>query len=692
MPTLDDKYKILYNEANLERLGRFTESIFMTPNEFFQGLEISRLVVIPVEDDRGVSEVEVRSIFIAHAQTMFIPERLLEGMSLPTVMDGMKSSKEYTYVCAPLHFKTVHGDDSEMKSSIAAAAKEGRGREAEEGKKEEGKKEEGRDRGREAEEEEEGWVRARSRTPPPKCAFSRITNSDGVIQVGYLELFQAVQQMFLPRSLKHREDYARARGNLHADNFREVKSVIDVLNGAMDSGRHNFASKLKPHLEASRESSDPENRKQAILLEREINREDDFYDAGPTIQEGRLSTMTLGGDPYYLEKKASHLKDDEYFNKTVYNVLVTVKVVTRSNMYFIYFYISRRKILDFLRKKEEKKGFSEITERDSISFWIGQAMEFINRPEFIVVIRDIITTSVGQGGAGPRSDSTNKVITDLLPFLDIRVRHGLPADYHCSIDSGCKSFAFVEIKEDSSLINYTQLRVPDLNYLPNDFVVGFDGNVHYMLTRQFTALGKHHWNGIVIRSNGPFQLPAYEDVRIASVIGERDGDSMNSLEVEAPNSLQEVLVDPVAAEAEAKAVAKAAVAAEAKAAVVAEAAAAETRVTPSLICKTIDYVVGMINYFFTSPKIGRSSYDKTFIDELLQNLPIGVSIHTLKPYKFTDDLIEEAVPRDIYSFGGRGCKLLKRTKKQKRGSRRRGSRRRGSRRSRRRGSRRGRKN
>ena len=682
MPTLDQKYKILYDKDNLDWLGHFTDSIFMTPDEFFQGLEISRLVVIPVKDGGGQPTIVVRSIYIAHAQTMFIPERFPEGTKLPKVRlpDGMKLSEEYTYVCAPLHFKTVHGDHSEMKSRIAAAAEKGRGEEG---------------RGREAEK-----GRARSRTPPPKCAFSRITNSDGVLQVGYLELFQAVQEMFLPKSLQDREYYAQKMSNSHADNFREVKSVIDVLNEAMDSGRRNFASKLGPHIVASRNPANPkeESRKEAILLAREVNRVDGFYDAGSTIQEGRLSTMTLGGDPYYLEKTALHLKDDEYFNKTVYNVLVTVKVVTGGNMYFIYFYISRRKILDILRGQRKS-----ITEEDSISFWIGEAMEFINRPEFIAVIRDIIRTSVGQGGAGPRSDSTKKVLSELLPFLNTKVRDGAPADYHCSIDSGCKSFAFVEIKEDSSLINYTQLRVPDLNYLPNDFVVERDDhNNPYVLTRPFTALKKHHWTGIVIRSNkgdGSYQLPNYDDEMVDKVLGLNEGElEHDSLHGEAADSLRVDPVDPVAAEAEA-AEAAAVVAAEAKAAEAAAeaaAAAAETRVThpPSLISKTIDYVVGMINYFFTSPKIGRSSYDKTFIDGLLQNLPIGVSIHTLEEkqrYISTDNEIYQESREALTGRGGRGCKLLKRTKKQKRGSRRRGSRR-GSRRSRRRGSRRSRKN
>ena len=646
--TLDQKYKILYDKVNLDWLGHFTDSIFMTPDEFFQGLEISRLVVIPVKDGGGQPTIDVRSICIAHSETAVFLEPLPKDR---------KFRDDVVY--APLQFTTVDCDDSDSQTSKKAK-----------------------------------FTSAPSApsAPPPKCAFSRITNSDGVLQVGYLELFQAVQQMFLPRSLEQREAYAR--GNPHADDFRRVDTVIDVLNEAMDSGRDIFASKLKPHLEASRNPANPkeESRKEAILLAREISRVDCFYDAGSTIQEGRLSTMTLGGDPYYLENKA--LRNDEYFDKTVYNVLVTVKVVIGFNMYFIYFYISRLKILEFLRVKKRLS----ITEGGSISFWIGQAMEFINRPEFIAVIRDIITTSVEPEREGPpRSPSTQKVIDYLLPFLNTKVRDGAPADYHCSIDSGCKSFAFVEIKEGSSVIkNYTRLRVPDLNYLPNDFVVGRDDhNNPYVLTHPFTALGRHDWTGIVIGSNDSFQLPKYSNVRIASVIGEGEGDSMNfSQTAEASDSIREDLVDPVAAEAEAKAAeAAAVVAAEAKAAEAAAAAAeaaAETRVThpPSLIYKTIDYVVGMINYFFTSPKIGRSSYDKTFIDGLLQNLPIGVSIHTLEEkqrYISTDNEIYQEAREALTGRGGRGCKLLKRTKKQKRGSRsrsrrsRRGSRRRRSR-------------
>ena len=655
---LDEKYKFLYD--NSAWLGRVTSSIIITPGDFFKGLEISRLVVIPVKGGRGVPTIQAQSIFIAHAETAGFPG-LPKGMK---IIDG--------FVYAPLHFKTVDCDDSGKKTHERTKAKaeaEGRGVEVEE-------------------EEEEGRGRSRSRSPPPKCAFSRITNSDGVIQVGYLELFQAVQEMFLPRSLKHREDYALRGNNPHADDFREVKSVIDVLNGAMDSGRNMFASKLKPHLEASRGSENLEIRKQAILLTREINRDDGFYDAGPTIQEGRLSTMTLGGDPYYLENKA--LRNDEYFDKTVYNVLVTVKVVTRSNMYFIYFYISRRKILDFLRGHRKS-----ITEEDSISFWIGEAMEFINSPGFIAVITDIIRTSVGQGGAGTRSDSTKKVITDLLPFLDIRVRHGSPADYHCSIDSGCKLFAFVDIKEkDGSPVikNYTRLGVPDSNYLPNDFVVGFDDKVQvpYVLTRPFTALGRHDWNGIVIGSNRvKFQLPKYSDVRLEDVIGGGQGDSMDSLRVEPSDSLRVELDDPVEAAVEAAVVEAATVAASAEAAVAASAeAAVETRVTPSLISKTKDYVVRMINYFFTSPKIGDRTYDETFISGLIKILDVGVSIHTLEEkqrYISTDNEIYQESREALTGRGGRGCKLLKRTKKQKRGSRsrsrrsRRGSRRRRSR-------------
>ena len=102
------------------------------------------------------------------------------------------------------------------------------------------------------------------------------------------------------------------------------------------------------------------------------------------------------------------------------------------------------------------------------------------------------------------------------------------------------------------------------------------------------------------------------------------------------------------------------------------------------------YVARMINYFFASPKIGRSKYDEKFIDGLIQNLHLDFYRDNSTPSTHIP-IEESSFPRIIYSFGGRGCKLLKRTKKQKRGSSRRG-RRRSSRRGSRRGRRRSRKN
>jgi hypothetical protein len=306
-----------------------------------------------------------------------------------------------------------------------------------------------------------------------------------------------------------------------------------------------------------------------------------------------------------------------------------------------------------------------------------------------------------------RSDSTNKVIKDLLPFLDKRAGEGAPANYHCSIDSGCKSFAFVEIKEGSSVIdNYTQLAVPNSNYLPNDFVVERGGhNNPYVLTRPFELMYPPFteddedvkWQGIVIHSNGPFQLPLYNDTMVNEAIGVSQGDldfDFDSMNTQLPDSPQKDLVDPVAAAAEAAAVvanqvkeaeagAAAGAAVEAVEAGAAEAAATGVSHIPSLIIKTMGYVARMINYFFASPKIGRSKYDEKFIDGLIQNLHLDFYRDISTPSTPPIQIEKSRFPRVISSFGGRGCKLLKRTKKQKRGSRRRGSRR---------GSRRGRKN
>ena len=174
-------------------------------------------------------------------------------------------------------------------------------------------------------------------------------------------------------------------------------------------------------------------------------------------------------------------------------------------------------------------------------------MEYLNTPSFISVITNIINNS-------PHGQTFKD---DLIPFLRQRVRDEVPADSHCSIDSGCKSPVVVDIEETgfALAIKYIQLDVPDENYLPDNFVVGTNPDgVHFVLTKPF-EVGQHRWNGFVIRSNltedgrGPFhfQVPIYDDALINEVIGIGVGEGVvgaaNSLSPQPPTSPQHVLPD-----------------------------------------------------------------------------------------------------------------------------------------------------
>jgi hypothetical protein len=253
--------------------------------------------------------------------------------------------------------------------------------------------------------------------------------------------------------------------------------------------------------------------------------------------------MKLGGDPYLLDGVKPG-RVDVNFNNTVYNVLVSVKIVTGLNMYFAYFYISRDKILEILNS-QRLAGAGPITGEHSISFWIGSAMEYLNTPSFISVITNIIINSP----YGPTFKG------DLIPFLEERVSDGVPADSHCSIDSGCKSPVALDIEENGygSTIKYIQLDVPDENYLPDDFVVGTNPHgVHFVLTKPF-GLGQRKWKGFVIRSNLTedgsrpfyFQVPRYDDALVNEVIGVDEGHVgvASSLSPQPPTSPQHVLPD-----------------------------------------------------------------------------------------------------------------------------------------------------
>lgn len=502
------KYSTLYTNRTFHGLP---DSILISPEVLFNGLALSRLDFksLPSPHDK-MPCIELRSMFISHSQTVFFPEEIPAERKV-NVPDSF-------FVYAPLEFRTV-----------------------------EGVKHQGRRTAAEAEAKDNGRSRSRSPENSGNNSFCRITNSDFVLQLGYNELFRAVQQMFLPNFVSL-QDY-------EFQDFQDVDTVVHNLNQAMDSGRHAFADKIKKHLMKSRESrsgmNDPKNRKYVSLVLREMLAANGYYNAGPTLQEGRLSTMKLGGDPYLLDGFKPE-RVDVHFNNTVYNVLVSVKIVTGHNMYFAYFYISRDKILEILNSQRlagagAGAGAGPITGEHSISFWIGSAMEYLNTPSFISVITNIINNSPH----GPTFKD------DLILFLRQRVRDGVPADYHCSIDSGCKSPVALDIEENGygqqPTINYIQLDVPDENYLPDDFVVGTNPDgVHFVITKPF-GLGQRKWNGFVIRSNLSedgrrpyyFQVPRYDDALVNEVIGVGEGHvgAASSLSPQPPTSPQHVLQD-----------------------------------------------------------------------------------------------------------------------------------------------------
>lgn len=509
-------YSTLYKDTTFHGLP---DSILISPEVLFNGLALSRLDVKPLlRHEHSVPCIELRSMFISHSQTVFFPEEIPRGeVNVP----------DSFFVYAPLEFRTVEGVKPQGKRAAEAAS------------------------AAEADPEDEDRPRSRSRSPENSSnySFCRITNSDFVLQLGYYELFRAVQQMFLP-SVVSLQDY-------EFQDFQDVDSIVRILNGAMYSGRRTFADKIKKHLMKSREFSngmnDPKNRKYVSFVLREILAANGYYNAGPTLQEGRLSTMKLGGDPYLLDG-AKPGRVDVNFNNTVYNVLVSVKIVTGRNMYFAYFYISRDKILKILNSQRltdagadagADAGSLPITREHSISFWIGSAMEYLNTPSFISVITNIISSS----DHGPTFKD------DLIPFL----RERRAADFHCSIDSGCKSPVALDIEEKGygPTIKYIQLDVPDENYLPDDFVVGTNSDgVHFVMTKPF-GLGQRRWNGIVIRSNLSedghgrrpfhFQVPRYDDALVNEVIGVGEGDVgvASSLSPQPPTSPQLVLTDPL---------------------------------------------------------------------------------------------------------------------------------------------------
>ena len=215
------KYSTLYTDRTLDGLP---DSILISPDVLFNGLALSRLDVkpLPLRHD-NLPCIELRSMFISHSQTVFSPEEIPTGeVNVPGT----------GFVYAPLEFRTVEGGKPQGRRSAAEAA-EAEAAEAEAAEAE-------------AAGEAAGEDRSRSRSPEKSgnYSFCRITNSDFVIQLGYHELFRAVQQMFLPNVVSL-QDY-------EFQDFQDVDSVVHILNQAMDSGRRAFADTIKKHLMKSR--------------------------------------------------------------------------------------------------------------------------------------------------------------------------------------------------------------------------------------------------------------------------------------------------------------------------------------------------------------------------------------------------------------------------------------------------------
>lgn len=273
-----DKWEYVYADRNLSGMN------VISPKDLFKGLELSRFYVKESSHSQS-STIQVRSIFIAHSQTVFFPKRV-------EVKDDTKQQVNVNnFVYAPLEFRLPI-----VENAI--------------------------DR------------------------FRRITNADYMLHSAYYELIMAAKHMFLPDDDDDVDDDFSLSG---------VDDVIGKLNSALKDGREAFAEKIeKSHIDKSRsDSSDIKYRTDVVTVLREMLHEDPYYNAGPTLQKGRLATINLNGDSYYLDGVEQAL-DGGIFDNVVYNVLVSVKIVNNRKTYFAYFNISRTNLKENKEKKRRK--------------------------------------------------------------------------------------------------------------------------------------------------------------------------------------------------------------------------------------------------------------------------------------------------------------------------------------------------
>jgi hypothetical protein len=465
-----DKWEYVYADRNLSGMN------VISPKDLFKGLELSRFYVKESSHSQS-STIQVRSIFIAHSQTVFFPKRV-------EVKDDTKQQVNVNnFVYAPLEFRLPI-----VENAI--------------------------DR------------------------FRRITNADYMLHSAYYELIMAAKHMFLPDDDDDDDDD-------DVDfSLSGVDDVIGKLNSALKDGREAFAEKIeKSHIDKSRsDSSDIKYRTDVVTVLREMLHEDPYYNAGPTLQKGRLATINLNGDSYYLDGVEQAL-DGGIFDNVVYNVLVSVKIVNNRKTYFAYFNISRTNLKENKEKKKKKRSRSDTKDEDEcrISFWIDLAMEYLNSHDFVLLIKDKLSHKLKD--------------KNLAKFFEQKKG---PVDFHCSIDAGCKLPAAVEFLDEwgsGEKTKYTQLNVPNNKYLPRDLVVGTDHyDNDYILTDMFD-FGQSRWSGILplydisddikkFTTHWPKKMQ-YNEARVDRIIGVDDGASIDgSLSRQDSESIRDELESP----------------------------------------------------------------------------------------------------------------------------------------------------